>query len=358
MSALVTGLDILIPDDLAAHEPPEERGLARDEVKLMVSRLDDDVIVNTAFFRISEFLESGDVLVVNTSATINASFPAIRETLQGIKSRVTLHISTPVAGDRCLIELRKNLEKGTAPLLDAERGERMELPGGATATLIAPLIEDHFPSAGVRLWKADLHLRVDLLTFSERYGSPIRYAYVPKQWPISYYQTVFATEPGSVEMPSAGRAFTRHVIESLERKGVAIAPILLHTGVSSLESHELPYAEFYRVDSTTAQTMNDARAKGGRIIAVGTTAVRALETVAQEDGTVRHGEGWTDLVVTPERGVHAVDALLTGLHDPRSTHLMMLEAFADTDYLSRAYENAVAERYLWHEFGDLHLIMP
>src|SRR5678816_3224360 len=110
-------------------------------------------------------------------------------------------------------------------------------------------------------------------------------------------------------MPSAGRAFTPHLVESLERKGVVIAPVLLHTGVSSLESHELPYPEFYRVDSSAAQKVNDARGKGGRIIAVGTTAVRALETVAREDGTVSHGEGWTDLVVTPERGVRAVDAL-------------------------------------------------
>ena len=358
MTAVMTGLELTLPDELASHEPPEARGLARDEVKLMVSRVSDDVIVNTGFFRFPDFLDPGDVLVVNTSATINAAFPAIRETLAGTKTRITLHLSTPVAAGKWVIELRKNLDKGTAPLLDAERGDKLDLPGGATAILVEPLIREDFPGANVRLWLADLELGVDLLTFSERYGFPIRYSYVPKAWPISYYQTVFAKEPGSVEMPSAGRAFTPEIVQTLREKGVALAPVLLHTGVSSLESNELPYPEFYRVDASTTRTVNEARANGGRIVAVGTTAVRALETVAREDGTVDHGEGWTGLVITPERGVRAIDGILTGLHDPRSTHLMMLEAFADADHLSLAYENAITERYLWHEFGDLHLIMP
>jgi S-adenosylmethionine:tRNA ribosyltransferase-isomerase len=358
MTAVSSAIDFVLPDELAAREPPEERGLSRDEVKLMVSRVSDDLIVNTGFFRIPDFLESGDVLVVNTSATINAAFPAIREAHDGTKRRVTLHLSTPWADGQWVIELRRNSGKGTTPLLGAERGETIELPGNASAILDRPLAAEEFPGANVRLWIADLDLPVDLFTYSDRYGSPIRYSYMSREWPLSRYQTVFSTERGSVEMPSAGRAFTHEIVARLKQKGVGIAPVLLHTGVSSLESDELPYAEFYRVSASTAETVNAARANGGRIVAVGTTAVRALETAAEINGTVRSGEGWTDLVVTPERGVRAVDGILTGLHDPRGTHLMMLEAFASRDHLSLAYQNAASEGYLWHEFGDLHLIMP
>jgi S-adenosylmethionine:tRNA ribosyltransferase-isomerase len=358
MTAVSGVIDFLLPDELVAHEPAEERGLSRDEVKLMVSRVSDDLIVNTGFFRIPDFLESGDVLVVNTSATINAAFPAIRETLDGIKRRVTLHLSTPLADGQWVIELRRNGGKGTTPLLDAECGETIELPGNATAILDRPLVPGEFPGAKVRLWIADIDLPVDLFTYSDRYGSPITYSHVGRPWPLSSYQTIFSKERGSVEMPSAGRAFTAETVERLRQKGVEIAPVLLHTGVSSLESDELPYPEFYRVGASTANAVNAARANGGRIVAVGTTVVRALETVARADGTISSGEGWTDIVVTPESGVRAVDGILTGLHDPRATHLMMLGAFASSDHLSLAYANAIDEGYLWHEFGDLHLIMP
>jgi S-adenosylmethionine:tRNA ribosyltransferase-isomerase len=185
---------------------------------------------------------------------------------------------------------------------------------------------------------------------------PIRYGYVSKPWPLSFYQTVFAGESGSAEMPSAGRAFTHEIVERLKRNGVHIVPITLHTGVSSLEADEPPYPERYRVPELTARTVNSARSRGKRIVAVGTTVVRALETVADTDGDVQSGEGWTDLVITPERGPHAVDAILTGLHEPKASHLAMLEALAGRDHLALAYDAALSNHYLWHEFGDLHLI--
>ena len=137
------------------------------------------------------------------------------------------------------------------------------------------------------------------------HGHPIRYGYVPREWPLDAYQTVFATEPGSAEMPSAGRPFTPELITRLVAAGVQIAPIVLHTGVSSLERHEAPYPERYAVPETTARLVNATRWWGGRVIAVGTTVVRALETVADEAGAIAAGEGWTRLVVTPERGLHA-----------------------------------------------------
>jgi S-adenosylmethionine:tRNA ribosyltransferase-isomerase len=205
---------------------------------------------------------------------------------------------------------------------------------------------------------ATLNLSVPLLPYLEQYGFPIRYSYVKDRWPLSYYQTVYATEPGSAEMPSAGRAFTPELITRLVANGVGIAPLVLHTGVASLEEHEAPYAEYYRVPTETARLVNATRAAGKRVIAVGTTVVRALETVTDQQAIVHPGEGWTRIIITPQRGIRSVNGLLTGLHEPRSTHLMMLEALAELDHLKLTYAEALRARYLWHEFGDLHLILP
>ncbi|MFF1798658.1 S-adenosylmethionine:tRNA ribosyltransferase-isomerase, partial [Kitasatospora sp. NPDC058263] len=191
-----------------------------------------------------------------------------------------------------------------------------------------------------------------------RHGKAIRYGYVDRDWPIEAYQTVFATVPGSSEMPSAARPFTAGVVARLAGRGVLVAPITLHTGVASPEAHEAPYAEWFRVPAATARLVGHVRAGGGRVIAVGTTAVRALESAVGPDGSVREAEGWTELVVTPERGVRAVDGLLTGWHEPRASHLLMLAAVAGRPLLERCYAAAVHERYLWHEFGDVNLLLP
>lgn len=355
---LGTGIEFELPDELAAHEPPEAQGLSRDSVRLMVSHVDDDEIIHTTFPRLPELLAPGDLLVVNNSATLPAAFEAVREARNGARSRVSVHLSAPLSVSRWVIELRRNSMKGSSPLLDGEVGERLRLPAGGSATLVEPYSRLTFPPGGARLWIAELSLPTDHPTYSAQHGSPIRYGYVPKRWPLSYYQTVFASEPGSAEMPSAGRAFTGEMLDRLEARGVRIAPLTLHTGVSSQESDESPYPERYRVPSSTARAVNETRAAGNRVIAVGTTSVRALETVASADGEARAGQGWTDLVITAERGLRAVDALLTGFHAPKASHLSMLEALADADHLSRAYASALANRYLWHEFGDVHLILP
>jgi S-adenosylmethionine:tRNA ribosyltransferase-isomerase len=211
---------------------------------------------------------------------------------------------------------------------------------------------------GVRLWLAALALPCPLENYLARRGFPIRYAYVPRHWPSKYYQTVYATEMGSAEMPSAGRAFTPDVITRLIARGVQIAPLLLHTGVASLEDHEPPYEEYYRVPLSTARIVNATHATHRRVVAVGTTVVRALETVTDEEGMTHPGEGWTPLVITPERGVRAAQGLLTGLHEPKASHLAMLEAIAGRAHVAAAYAEALRERYLWHEFGDLHLLLP
>ena len=357
-------LDFDLPPELEAGEPPEARGLDRDEVRLMVSYQDDDRVVHSRFRDLPDFLESGDVLVINTSGTMNAALPAERED----GTALVLHLSTLLPAGLWIAEVRRPTDTATEPFRLATASETLYLPAGATATLHAP-----YPSGGdgSRLWISTLDLPGPLDEYLDRHGSPIRYGYVRESWPLDYYQTVYATEVGSAEMPSAGRAFTPELITRLVAHGVQIAPLILHTGVASLEEHEPPYEEFYRVPPETAHLVNAAHAAGKRVVAVGTTVVRALETVTDPDGTAHPGEGWTSLIVTPERGIRSVDAMLTGLHEPRSTHLAMLEAlaqrksspsscplFAGREHLKVAYAEALKEGYLWHEFGDLHLILP
>src|SRR5215208_2269824 len=342
-------LDFDLPRELEASEPPEARGLARDEVRLMVSYRDDDRVVHSRFRDLGDFLEAGDVLVINTSATMNAAVGAERED----GTQLELHLSTHLPGGLWIVELRRAME----PFRDALPGEMLRLPEGATVTLHTPYPARAGRGEGSRLWLSTIDLPRPLEEYLDRHGFPIRYGYVGESWPISYYQTVYATEKGSAEMPSAGRAFTPELITRLVAKGVQFAPLILHTGVASLEDDEPPYEEFYRVPAETARLVNAARAAGRRVIAVGTTAVRALETVTDEDGTTHPGEGWTRLIVTPERGIRSVDSMLTGLHEPRSSHLAMLEALAGREHLRNTYGQALREGYLWHEFGDLHLIL-
>jgi len=350
------GLDFVLPPDLEAGEPPEARGLARDEVRLMVSYCADERVVHTHFRALPDFLAPGDLLVINTSGTLNAALEATRAD----GTPLELHLSTRLPAGMWLVEVRRPDGAASAPFPHAIAGEMLGLPGGAYVTLHAPYQAGDLPApAGpVRLWIATLNLSEPVESYLERYGFPIRYGYVRHRWPASYYQTVYASEMGSAEMPSAGRAFTPELITQLVARGVQFAPLLLHTGVASLEGHEPPYEEFYRVPLETARLVNAARAAGKRVIAVGTTAVRALESVTDAAGSAHPGEGWTRLVITPQRGMRAVDALLTGLHEPRASHLAMLEALAGIEHLRVAYGEALRQGYLWHEFGDLHLIMP
>jgi S-adenosylmethionine:tRNA ribosyltransferase-isomerase len=222
---------------------------------------------------------------------------------------------------------------------------------------VALTLDEPYGDAG-RLWVATLDLGGRTLSWLAVHGRPIRYGYVDRPWPIEMYQNVYATEPGSAEMPSAGRPFTPEVVTRLVAKGVGVTPLVLHTGVASLEADELPYPERVRVPEPTAERVNAAHRSGHRVIAVGTTVVRALESAGGPDGLAHAYDGWTDLVVSPERGVAIADGLLTGWHEPASSHLLMLEAFTGRDLLRESYRVGLAEGYRWHEFGDVHLILP
>ncbi len=336
-----------LPRELEAREPPEARGLARDDVRLLVSR-PEVAPVHAGFRDLPDILDPGDLLVINTSATLPAAVDATRPD----GSMVELHLSTPLPAGLWVVELRQPARPGTLPFRTDVTGETLALPGGARVELLA-----RCPGSG-RLWVAVLHLPGDLRAYLAVHGRPIRYGHVDRDWPLSAYQTVYAKEAGSAEMPSAGRAFTPELLTALVARGVAITPIVLHAGVGSLETAELPAAEPFRVPAITAQRVNATRASGGRVIAVGTTVVRALETVADVGGVAHPGEGWTEVIITAERGIRVVDGLLTGWHEPAASHLLMLEAVAGRQILDDAYRAALAGRYLWHEFGDLHLLLP
>ena len=336
-----------LPPELEADSPPEARGMTRDAVRLLVAYRHDGSLVHTHFSDIPRFLDEGDLVVVNTSGTLAAAVAATDPSGRQLE----LHLSTNLPAALWTVELRH----GTEPWFEAHAGEVLQLPAGGSVELLAPYAEH---DRGVRLWVARLQVPGALHTYLAVHGEPIRYGYVRGRWPLSAYQNVYATEPGSAEMPSAGRPFTPEVLTRLVARGVGVAPIVLHTGVASLEASEAPYPEPFRVSTTTAHRVNDARREGGRIIAVGTTVVRALETVVDAKGEVHAGSGWTDTVVTPDRVVRSVDGLLTGWHEPEASHLAMLEAIAGRPLLEASYEAALSERYLWHEFGDVHLVLP
>ena len=344
MSALAFELE----PGLEAHEPPEERGIPRDGVRLLVARRESGEISHRTFSQLPELLEAGDVLVVNVSATIPAAVPARRA--NGTKVRVHFATRAPhLEDDWRVVEIRSADGRRPARLA---AGERLELRGGAALDLVAPY------ASGQRLMLARFCCELLVDEYLERHGEPIRYSHVRKAWPLDAYQNVYAISPGSAEMPSAGRPFTRELLSRLIGYDVVIAPITLHAGVSSPESHEPPFPEWFEVPERTANVIRVARQAGRKVIAVGTTVVRALESAAAADDCACARSGWTGLVVTPECGVRAVDGMITGWHEPEASHLRMLEAVAGPELLARSYAAALDAGYLWHEFGDSHLILP
>ena len=323
---------------------------ARADVRLLVARRGTGRLSHRRFADIGGALTPGDVLVVNTSAVIPAAVDAM-----GTDGReLRLHLSTEQPGGFWVVEPRRRAGVGTARY-EGDPPRRLLLAGGGEATLLSP-----YP-AGTgtrRLWLARLDLPKATLPYLGAHGQPIRYAHVEGAWPLAAYQSVFSRVPGSAEMPSAARPFTHALVSDLVTRGVVIVPVTLHTGVSSQEAGEAPYAERFSVPPATAQAVNAARADGRRVVAVGTTVVRALETTADDRGRSHPGQGWTETVITPERGVRVTDGLLTGWHEPESSHLALLETIAGRPLLEASYAAAVAERYRWHEFGDSHLILP
>ncbi|MFD6168615.1 S-adenosylmethionine:tRNA ribosyltransferase-isomerase [Streptomyces coeruleorubidus] len=353
---------VRVPEELSARVPVEQRGpgLDRDAVRMLVSRGAE--VAHHTFRELPRLLRAGDLLVVNTSATLAAAVDGWIG-----HARVVVHFSTRGDDGRWAVELREPDGRGTTRArAGGPAGTEVRLPGGGGLVLEEPL-----SGRSGRLWWARV-AGPGVPVLLREYGRPIRYSYTARDQPLSVYQTVFALPSadgaGSAEMPSAARPFTARVVAELVSRGVWFAPVTLHTGVASAEVHEPPYPERFSVPGTSARLINAVKAGGGRVVAVGTTAVRAVESAvgaegpvrarAGIDGLVRARAGWTDLVVTPERGVRVVDGLLTGLHEPEASHLLMLEAVAGRSAIECGYQAALQGRYLWHEFGDVHLLLP
>lgn len=376
---------------LAPRAPLELTGGRRDDARLLVADRSSGRLTEARMADLTRFLDPGDVIVVNTSGTL----PAAIEADDGL----VVHLSTELEPARAagghaestwVVELRHRAGHGSTPWLGYPVAAPIELPAGAVLDVVGPYApngrtEPPATTEATRLWTARLSVprsygqadhsgpplptrtsqatlrqngvSSELLEYLAAHGRPIRYGTDAQPWPLSAYQTIFAVEPGSAEMPSAARGFTTELVTNLVSHGVTVAPIVLHTGVASQEDGELPYPERYQLPAATAAAVNSARTSRRRVIAVGTTATRAIETAAKRNGAVVPCEGWTDLVITPERGVRAIDGLLTGWHDPAASHLMLVEAVAGREILDRSYEAAVAAGFAGHEFGDFHLVL-
>lgn len=342
-------LRFILPDDRMATMPPEARGMCRDEVRLMVAT--PHGISHGRFTDLGRYLRPGDLIVANSSPTMPAALAA---TLRGRPIKV--HFSAMHDATTWTIELRREDDAG--PITDAVAKEVVRLDAAGWLRLDAPA--DESGAAATRLWRAHVAVPGGVARAMHLAGEPIRYSYIEGAWPIAAYQTVFAAArawPGSAEMPSAGRPFSRRLVAGLRRSGIDIATIQLHTGVSSQEAHEAPQPEPYFVSDETARAVERAKAAKRRIIAVGTTVTRALETVGRT-GTVMPGSGWTDLVLGPHRPAGIVDGLITGWHPPEASHLELLDAVAGEELVAAAYEAAIDGEYLWHEFGDSALFLP
>lgn len=339
-----------LPPGSEAVGPPERRGVPRDGVRLLVAR--PGQIEHRHFFDLPTMLVPGDLVVVNTSATLPAAVPGRRDDGQP----APVHVSTAVGQGEWVVEVRRI--DGRGPDLRTQPGQRLHLPGGVRLQLTAPY-PDSKPRAGTsRLWRAVVTPPTPLVDYLSQHGRPISYGYLTEQYPLADHQTVYASQPGSAEMASAGRPFTASLLVRLMALGITIAPVVLHAGVSSPELHEPPAPERFEVPEATARLVQSTRDAGQRVIAVGTTVVRALETAAAPHGGVRPASGWTDLVIGRDHPARIVTGLVTGLHAPQASHLLLLEAVAGADLVGHAYTAALEYRYLWHEFGDSTLFLP
>jgi len=352
VTAVADGLAFTLPPGSEATGPPERRGVPRDGVRLLVAR--PGGVAHRRFRDLPALLSPGDVLVVNTSRTLPA---ALTGSLPG-GLPVPVHVSTFLDDGSWVVEVRRPGNDG--PDRTLAPGTAVGLPGGVRLRLDRPFPQPTAPAP--RLWRATVTPPTAAPPYLARHGRPVTYGYLAGSYPLEDFQTVYAEGSaggaGSAEMASAGRPFTAELLVRLLTRGVTVAPVVLHAGVSSPEAHEPPQPERYAVPPVTARLVGSARAAGRRVVAVGTTVVRALETAAGPDGVVRPASGWTDLVLSPSRPARVVTGLVSGLHAPEASHLLLLEAVAGAGLVRTAYAEAVAEGYLWHEFGDSTLFLP
>ncbi|MFD1738200.1 S-adenosylmethionine:tRNA ribosyltransferase-isomerase [Bacillus salitolerans] len=331
-----------IPTTQSANIPIELTGKSRDSVRMMVLDRKTGQFSNHHFNELDSFLQPGDVVVLNNSRTI----PAVLKGKQG-KREVEIRLSRRVSAQTWEALIVGGIYSNT---------KCIEFSNEVTATIEGqgserPLVVLSFSVGGA-----------DFYQFIYKYGEPIRYEYIEHPWPLEAYQTVYASVPGSVEMPSAGRAFTWQLLNRLKKKGIEVVILQLHAGLSYYGNDRWPnptnHPEAFHIPLHTAKVINQAKKDRRRIIAVGTTVVRAIETVADDNGHVRSGEGTTRLYIKAGMKLKAIDGLITGLHEPEASHLDLLTSLIEKKKLIHAYEAALKQGYLWHEFGDMNLILP
>ncbi|MGE8206119.1 S-adenosylmethionine:tRNA ribosyltransferase-isomerase [Heyndrickxia sp. NPDC080065] len=333
-----------LPDELNAKMPPERRGIRRDHVRLLVLHKDTGTIDHTNFSLLDQYLNKGDLIVVNSSRTV----PAV---LKGIREGENREIEVRLAH-------RKNNNIWEALIVGEElkTGESIRFSSQLTASVVQSDPHKPFVTLQFNLCCSALYNQI------YRIGEPVRYEYINEPWGLDYYQTVFGINPGSVEMPSAGRAFSWELLFRLQRKGINITHLQLHTGLSYLMDDKWNLGprenyEEYEISQETVDAIIRTKAEGGKVIAVGTTVVRALETAINKFGKVEANKGWTNLYISSSTKLQVVDGLITGLHEPEASHLDLLTAFVDQNLLYNTYQEAIELKYLWHEFGDMNLIL-
>ena len=345
-------INFTLPDELRAKKPPELRGINHDHVRLFVIDRNNRMTYHSAFNHLSDFLRRGDLLIFNSSRTLPASLKTINyKAQQNLEVRLAEHLPDDCWLVLFLYQNKNHFHSNLKP------GLRIEFASGLSATIIERNI--HNP----RLWKIKFSANgPELINIFYQIGKPIHYGYISAPLPLEYFLTVFAKDPVSSEMPSAGRAFTWKMLFDLKNKGIDTAFLTLHTGLSSYmngdpNAGQLVAEEEYFISESTADKIETNKARNGRIVAVGTSVVRVLESCAIQTGKVLPGHAYTSPRMTEGHKLKIADGLITGFHEPEASHLDLLSAFLSPSLIKKSYEEAIEKNYLWHEFGDLCLII-
>lgn len=335
--------DFELPEELIAQVPLEDRTSS----KLMVLNREDQTVQHQKFSDIKQFIQPGDCLVLNDTKVLPARLYGAKEDTGGKVEVLLLHQTESDEWD-VLVKPAKKVKEGTRIVF----GE---------GQLVAECtdIQEH-GGRKVRFSYEGIFLEV-----LESLGEMPLPPYIKEQLSDrDRYQTVYAKEEGSAAAPTAGLHFTNELMQELQDNGVELAYLTLHVGlgtfrpvsVDDVEEHDM-HAEFYQLSEQTADQLNRVRANGGRIISVGTTSTRTLETVIRDYGTFQEASGWTDIFIYPPQKLKAIDGLITNFHLPKSTLIMLVSAFAGRDFVLEAYRRAVEEKYRFFSFGDAMLII-
>jgi S-adenosylmethionine:tRNA ribosyltransferase-isomerase len=349
-SAVISGrtdeLDFHLPTELLAKRPPELRGTARDGGRMLVFHRESDAFELRRFRDLADYLQTGDLIVLNDSRTINGD---LFGKVEGV-GRIELQLRSNLGDDVWYV--------GCRPWKEPPVGAHVAFEH---PTLTATVTGRH---PELPLWEMEFAYDGDFETVLAEAGRPIVSPYVDAIYDNQYYNTVYAKTPGSAEMPAAGRHFTPEFLAELGGHGVETVFITLHTGLSSvaiteerIDAHRM-YEEWYSISDATAEAINRTRASGRTLLAIGTTVMRVLESVADDEGHVGPSEGWTDLYIYPGHRFRVPDAFLTNFHGPRSTRIALAAAFTGKDLLLRGYRAAIENGFLFYEFGDTTLTLP